>query len=142
MYGLKLPDLFNFTEVQKAKRSSCDTLTSVFINDYPEVNEKHLRRIISKLLVKEYNEIVNEYIELEANGEVMTEEFYEDVLNCYVVDFGECLKHEVNEFNKCVLNKVGDMKLKISGVDVVHFKHSKHDGEGVKIHRFMMGPTI
>ena len=139
MYGLKLCDLFNFTEVKKAKRNSSDMLMSVFISEYPEVNEKHLRRMISKLLVKEYNEIVNEYVELEANGENMTEEFYEEVLRCYVEDFAECLRQEVNEYNKCVLNKVDDMKLTICGVDVAKFKHSVHDGEGVKIHRFTMG---
>lgn len=133
MYGLKLADLFNFPEVQKAKRNSCDMLMSVFISEYPEMNEKHLRRIISKMLVKEYNEIANEYTE------DMTEEFYEEVLRCYVEDFAECLKHEVNEYNKCVLNKVDDMKLTICGVDVAKFKHSTHDGEGVKVHRFMMG---
>ena len=89
--------------------------------------------MISKLLVKEYNEISNEYTE------DMTEEFYEEVLRCYVEDFAECLRQEVNEYNKCVLNKVDDMKLTICGVDVAKFKHSVHDGEGVKIHRFTMG---
>ena len=136
MFSLTIDDLNNFSVIKQMKKFSADLLYSTFANDYPELNEKQLKQVINKLLTKEINEILNEVVDNEVNNEELNE-----FVKCYQEDFANDLKNAVNEYNKCCLNKIGNVKMTYNGYDVAKFKHSVNKNNDFTVHQFSLGLT-
>ena len=133
MYSLQIEKIYDFSYVKEMKNFSADLLISYYINQFNDIEEKQLKGIIHKILRKEYNEIVNEISEREENGEIMTQEELNEIMQVYNEDFEKMLTEEINEFNKCKLNKIGDVGVMVNKQCVGIFKHTK---PAPNVHRF------
>ena len=135
MYSLNIEKINDFKYIKECKNYSANLLMSFYANQFHDINEKQLKSIIHKLLRKEYNEIINEIVDREENNDTMSQEELNEILNVYIEDFDKMIHEEVKEFNKCKLNKIGDVGLMIGNKCVAKFKHTKPEAN---VHRFTL----
>ncbi len=130
MFALDINEISNFAYVRDMKKQSCDMLMMVFKD---KGNEKDLHKVINRLLTKEYNEIVSELTD------ETTQEDINEWLKAYQEDFEQMLDEELKEYNKCILNRIGDIKTTYNGEEVGKIRHTtQNKAGGFVVHSFKL----